>query len=94
MSGLLDSLPTLPDITGRSAYAPTSSGTSGSDIVSKTAAAVLTGGATIGTKMTIQSIVFVLLGLLFIAGGIFAFREVREAVVTTTKTAAKAAAAA
>lgn len=62
--------------------------------MSKTAAAVLTGGATLGTKMTIQSIVFVLLGLLFLAGGIFAFREVRQTVIEGVKTGAKAAAAA
>lgn len=40
---------------------------------------------------SIQSIVVIILGLLFIAAGIFAFKEVRQTVITTGKTAAKVA---
>lgn len=42
--------------------------------------------------LTLQRVVFIILGLLLIAAGIFAFKPVRETVVTTAKEGAKAAA--
>lgn len=65
--------------------------------VGKIALSVLTGGASDligGTKngFSLQSIVAIILGLLLIAAGIFSFREVRQTVISTGKTAVKAAA--
>lgn len=40
---------------------------------------------------SLQSIVVIIVGLLFVAAGIFAFKEVRQTVITTGKTAAKVA---
>lgn len=48
-------------------------------------------GKSTGANFSIQSIVVIVLGLLFIAAGIFAFKEVRQTVVTTGKAAAKVA---
>lgn len=51
-----------------------------------------TGGALSASGLTVQRVVIVILGLLLIAAGIFAFKPVRETVVETAKTGAKAAA--
>lgn len=92
---LTDSLPALPDITGNHSYPASTSSTSGSGTVSGTVKSaignVVTGGLSGALGLSVQSIVFIILGLLFIAAGIFAFREVRQTVVTTAKTTAKAA---
>ena len=90
MSLLTDALPALPDITGNSANpkTPAASSDSGTSIISKAASIAFLGG------MSVQSVVFIALGLLLIAAGIFAFKEVRSASVTAVKVGAKAAAAA
>jgi hypothetical protein len=51
-------------------------------------------GAGLLFGMPTQRIVLIALGLLLIAAGIFAFRPVRETVIETAKTGAKAAAVA
>ena len=90
-------LPPLPGISnlGGSGSSQTSSqtqATSGASsepsMASKLASFALFGG------IPIQRVVVLVLGLLFIAAGIFAFKPVRETIVTTAKTGAKAAAAA
>jgi len=93
---LTDSLPALPDITGNHSY-PASTSTSGSGPAPQPQQqpSDCKGTKVLGYCLpNIQSIVFILLGLLLIAAGIFTFREVRQTVVSTAKTAAKVAAVA
>lgn len=66
--------------------------------VGKAAISALTGGlsdvVTGGSGITVQRVVMLIVGLLLIAAGIFSFKPVRETVIETAKTGAKAAAAA
>lgn len=83
----------LPPIAGDN-ISPASSPSVGS-VVTDAALNIASGGAYGAaksvTKLSVQSIVAILLGLLLIAAGIFSFREVRTTVIATGKTAAKAA---
>jgi hypothetical protein len=102
----LPELPALPDITGTHSY-PTSTSAIATPAVASGSGTLIPAsvggipspdvlfpksGSDSGEEPSvIRSIVFIILGLLFIAAGIFSFREVRQTVVTTAKTAAKAA---
>lgn len=91
----MNTLPPLPDLNQNNYVTPPVTGGVGK-IVSDAAANVVTGGVygaikAANPKFSIQSIVVIVVGLLFIAAGIFAFKEVRQTVITTGKTAAKVA---
>lgn len=60
---------------------------------SKAAAAVLTGGASVGLGgLTLSGVVIIVLGLLLIGAGLFSMQKTREIIVQTGKAAAAAAA--
>lgn len=82
---LLPPLNSLPDLNKSS---------SPGDSTAVTVGKVILGAATgipPSKVPSLQSIVVIILGLLLIAAGIFAFKEVRQTVITTGKTAAKVA---
>lgn len=94
MNALTDALPPLPKVGDSVA-------SGGAPSVGRIVLGTLTGGVSeipaiigkaTGTNFSLQSIVAIILGLLFVAAGIFAFREVRTTVISTGKTAAKVAA--
>ncbi len=83
----LPSLATLPSIMPSPSPATNSSGDSvASKIISSVASNLVFGG------IPVQRAVIILLGFLLIAAGIFAFRPVRETVISTAKAGATAAA--
>lgn len=89
---LIDALPSLPSFAASTANNSQPS-SSVSDTASKVASAVVNGASSaMFGGMTIQRITVIVLGLLLIAAGIFAFKPVRETVVSTAKEGATAAA--
>lgn len=89
---LTDALPGLPSLSDSTANNSQTSA-SVTDTASKVAGAVINGASSaMFGGMTIQRITIIVLGLLLIAAGIFAFKPVHETVISTAKEGAAAAA--
>lgn len=86
---MLTTLPTLPEL-GNALEQGASAGLAGATSAVSTAASTspLGTGGTLIAGLSVTKIVFILLGLILVAAGIFSFKETRSVLVTAGKAAA------